>query len=81
MKNFLLSTFISLFINVLLHPTRYPFKNFLNVTCDPYANNTNSTNSTLEYPVAISWHVHITFMLTNKAQIARADACGEQEQK
>ena len=78
MRVFLIYIFLTLFLSVLLHPTRYPSKNFLNVTCNP----TNSTNlSDFEYPVAISWHVHITFMLTNKGQIQRADELRDKVRK
>ena len=56
----IITTFIT---NILSHTVKMPFNEELE--CIP-------KNVTKGFPPAISWHVHIIYMLTNKAQTERA---------
>ena len=68
---------IALLQKTVSHPTKIPGRE--NIQCTPPSSPNKPTflqgrimTSVFEYPKPVSWHLHVTYMLTNDEQIQRA---------
>lgn len=62
------ASFLGAFSSVSSHP-------------DQYSSSLKDTVDCSNYPTIMSWHVHVTYMLTNDDQIKRATALREEALK